>query len=577
MTIIRTSVNQKCKEAQKKYEIEVTDLTAVDVKPVDLVTSTNNVVDYRSADDNISYTEGPLQEWNFREFALQVTGSLSGIILSFGCSLLSAWAIADLTLRYQSEVDGRWNDNGNGFFNQNRVIAIVVMSWYLGAAFGGILGSYLITRVPKRVIYVSPVMRNSNSNHRNVKFSSQTLASIMMVCIGIMLQSNSPTLCAWNRFVIGLIQSLVQATLIVQAAESTTKKVRRWMLVTVSYTCAVAALTSSFLFYFFDDRITVTYDEDVQALSIISYILIGLAVLAQLATYLTTETMSYLLRHGNDTEALTVLKRLKCNHLTTAEIRCEYERMKLEVTQDELNGRIGLRAEANRAPLGSMLGIRVLHLLFTNIPITLVLIGAVLPLSQNDDSNNNGTTAATPTDSLPDQNEDTSVPMVILITYQIFRIIFSVLFLIKPSKYHFNRYCYRVTFCCGAAIIFWLFVLVSFGQCTISKIFYYPVMIFFVLGYIGSPLSLQMIELSQTADSYARIKNPWTLALAILVENSFHMFLISQSNTIFQLSISLVTTAFGMMFVSRWLLKNMPNVVAVRPITRMDYELNVHM
>lgn len=77
----------------------------------------------------------------------------------------------------------------------------------------------------------------------------------MYALLGIILTKHtSPFYCAKSLLVAGLIFGLTQLTLIIQAAESTTKKVRRWMLVVVAYASAISNLISTLIFHFYDDR-----------------------------------------------------------------------------------------------------------------------------------------------------------------------------------------------------------------------------------------------------------------------------------------------------------------------------------
>lgn len=88
-----------------------------------------------------------------------------------------------------------------------------------------------------------------------------------MCFTGISLNNHtSPFYCAKSRLVTGFILGVIQVTLVIQAAESTTKKCRRWILIVVSYLSAFANLISSLIFHFYDDREEVSYTEENVAL-----------------------------------------------------------------------------------------------------------------------------------------------------------------------------------------------------------------------------------------------------------------------------------------------------------------------
>lgn len=101
-------------------------------------------------------------------------------------------------------------------------------------------------------------------------------------------------------------------------------------------------------------------------------------------------------------------------------------------------------------------------------------------------------------------------------------------------------------------------------------------------------MPLSIIDLCQSADSYSRIKNSWSLAFATFIENIVHIFLVIQLDMIFgvinntfseniyheytvitlpQVMFVFFVNGATMMYFSYWLLKNLPNVVSIHPIT----------
>lgn len=371
---------------------------------------------------------------------------------------------------------------------------------------------------------------------------------------------------------LGLVHSMIQMTLTVQAAESTTKKVRRWLLVCVAYVSAVSSLTSTLLFFVYDDRPTVTYNEESFALSIISYILMGLSLLAQLANCFTSESMAYLLGRGLEAKAFQQMIRLKSKHLSRFEIRYEYERIKLEAVQDQLDGKQSLFARINRRPLTRMSYIRIMAVLVSNIPMTLALI---YPMHGNGDTLNgfNKTTAAEnstvdSTESIDDRTvEEIVPPLSTLATVHVLRLLISVLCLKKSEKHHFSRFFYKISYLYGATSVSWFAIRTLFSTNSIVRwVFLILVLTTMVMTFFVLPIPLDILQLSQTADSYARIKNTRSLALLVLIENLVHMVLIAHMNVVFGPIFSFLIHGTALMYFSKWLLKNMPNVIAVCPI-----------
>lgn len=394
-----------------------------------------------------------------------------------------------------------------------------------------------------------------------------------MLFTGITLTMHTSAFyCAKSRLVAGLVCGLVQLTLIVQAAESTTKKVRRWMLVVVAYVNAVSSLLSTLIFYYYDDRDEITYKEENSALYIVSYSMAACAILSLVLNFIfTTDTVPFYLNRGQDTTAFKEMTRLKVNHLSMLDIRYEYERIRFDVAQSQLTTNRSLAARSNYVPLLSMCCIRILTLLFTSVPMTLVLIWD--PNTSNREKHDydndiemiHETTTRKP---LSDEEHEYISPLLTLAVLQAFRLLCSVAVIIRQDKYHFNRFSYKLAAFCGGTLILWFIVRVVFGSIEILQtVLFFPVSVIIMMGFTGLPIPLDIIQLSQSADSFSRIKNTWSLACAIFVENIVHIFLIIQLDMIFGVMFVFLVNGVTMIFFSYWLLKNMPNVVAIHPIT----------
>lgn len=138
------------------------DVVVIEEKAIDLVSVNSEEL---QEDDTISFHEGHLQQWNGAEFRMQLAGTLSGIILLFGCSSLSAWALSDFLkdIEAHSEdwisVDYEWNlldkDEDEFFQSRHVILAMLVMSWNVGYIGGGALGAFIVPLLPNRSVYVS--------------------------------------------------------------------------------------------------------------------------------------------------------------------------------------------------------------------------------------------------------------------------------------------------------------------------------------------------------------------------------------------------------------------------------------
>lgn len=401
----------------------------------------------------------------------------------------------------------------------------------------------------------------------------------------------SPFYCAKSRLMLGLVFGLVQVAIIVQASESTTKKVRRWMLVIVAYVTASGNLLSILLFYFFDDRKRITYTEENPAIYILCYIIGGIGSVALIVNLIaTTDTVPFLLNHGNETKAFKEMSRLKMGHLSMLDIRYEYERIRFETAQEQLEGNRSLGSHLNYGPLSAMCYIRILNLLFTSVPMTLLLIWDpdTSSIHESNDIDNDAYNTSNSTASASKSDENYVSPLFTLAVLQGFRMLCSIIVIIRQDKYHFNRFCYKLAFVCGLTLLIWFFVRTVLGQIQfIQNLLFFPVSILIMMAFTGLPIPLDVIQMTQTADSYARIKNTWALAGAIFIENLFHMLLIIQMDLVFGVMFVFLVNGVAMMYFSWWLLKRIPNVVAIAPITvaivarypfkRVENEQSVHM
>lgn len=350
--------------------------------------------------------------------------------------------------------------------------------------------------------------------------------------------------CAKSRLITGLIFGLVQLTIVVQAAESTTKKVRRWILIIVAYFSAVSNLISSLIFHFYDDREEISYTEENSALYIVSYVMIGCSLLALIINFICTiDTVPFYLNRGEDTKAFKELTRLKSDYLSMLDVRYEYERIRFDVVQCQLDANRNLAARNNQTPLITMCCVRILNLLFTSVPMTLILIWdpstsakepetfEFEPYSKIIESNNTFSSNSKRTEETENQYIS---PLLTLSVLQAFRLLCSIVVIIKQDKYHFNRFCYKMASFVGATLILWFIARAIFGSIEmIQNVLFFPVSIIIMMGYIGLVIPLDILNLCQSADSYSRIKNTWSLACAIFIENIVHIFLIIQLDMLF--------------------------------------------
>lgn len=137
--------------------------TTVGLKSVDLVSVTSSEF---NDDDNISFDEGRLQQWSFDEFWAQMKSASAAIVLLVACCIHSTWSINEYLKLLLDEEDetSTWNDTDSTsgydlvdqlFTSESVTVTTVIISWNIGAIFGGVLGAFIVPVLTNKIIYVS--------------------------------------------------------------------------------------------------------------------------------------------------------------------------------------------------------------------------------------------------------------------------------------------------------------------------------------------------------------------------------------------------------------------------------------
>lgn len=354
-----------------------------------------------------------------------------------------------------------------------------------------------------------------------------------------------------GRFFLGITYGLVQLTVIVQAAESTTKKIRRLMLTFVVYLGTLSSIASTMFIIKFDKSEYISYQVKNDAMTLMSYVLmVGCVFALALNFFYTQDTIPFLLNRGDDNKAFKLLTQLKVQHLSMIDIRYEFERIRFDVVQEQLHMNRSMRAKTNLIPLTTMCAVRILNLLFTNIPMTILYVWPDSNAEQSDE-------------------ELELSPLGSLAIIQLLRLLSGFCITVSQNKYRFNRFVYKFSFLCGLCLLMAFTIYLLMGSFNIGKFnsVFFPLAILVGVAFMMLPLPLDCIQMVQTADSYAHCKNTWMVSFAIFIENFMHMMLIIQMDMVFDKEVSFLFIGGSMMYLGIWLLKMMPNEGAIHPIT----------
>lgn len=157
------NTNKASKRKSFPFSAQPSDIN-VDSKSIDLVSV--NSLDESEA-DNISLAEGYMQQWNYEEFRTQFLGAFAGVILIFGCSILSSWSINEylkLILDTRSNSTS-WNSTefeigitdylDDMFSSEVVMVSAIIVSYNIGVIFGGVFGAFIVPVLTNQVVYVS--------------------------------------------------------------------------------------------------------------------------------------------------------------------------------------------------------------------------------------------------------------------------------------------------------------------------------------------------------------------------------------------------------------------------------------
>lgn len=163
-SIATAASRPETRDRSRNFSTAASSQPGLEDKSVDLISVTSE--DYEDKDDDqVSFDEGRLQQWNAAEYQMQLIGAVAGITLIFGCGTISTWAITDFIKDVQInaaewvEVDYSFDlfdmEHEDFLTSRHVIIAMVVLSYNIGCIIGAILGAFITPLLPNRIIYVS--------------------------------------------------------------------------------------------------------------------------------------------------------------------------------------------------------------------------------------------------------------------------------------------------------------------------------------------------------------------------------------------------------------------------------------
>ncbi|KAJ6631721.1 putative polyol transporter 3, partial [Pseudolycoriella hygida] len=277
----------------------------------------------------------------------QSNSVVGGMCLLFVGGLHLGWGI------WRAEVREPWVS-----FNNLNIIIFIMMSWYMFALVGGIIGALLITKMRKKFIYYTGGTISTISSILFIVWYNNHIAIIVGRCLA------------------GLTHGIIYHTTIIHAAENVVKEVRGMLLSTLNWLMYSGVFVSSILIS------SVTYGQ-VGAFNsdrILGMFGLSFSMLAILCTvFLTYESVPYLLVHGKDSEAVVNLLKLRNESVMSTKLTNDLDEMRLMVSQDRQESQ-NVFTNGNGSAMGRMIALRMLSTLTNNFLLNIIMIGLTIKI-----------------------------------------------------------------------------------------------------------------------------------------------------------------------------------------------------
>lgn len=384
-----------------------------------------------------------------------------------------------------------------------------------------------------------------------------------------------------GRVILGFTFSIAHLTVVIYASETTTKKIRIGLLSFIGYINAMAVLLIASLAnrlpQYLDMNIndvddsgqrnasTVAYDDGYSSYDdegrslLIAYsglIIIALAATVLVAApFLVRESTPFLIRKRNDEAALKEYKWVRCTEKNGPNIRHDFEMWKdcvLAAPQAQAN----IFRKENLDSLRLMCSTRLLSLFFNSVIITAIFIR--LLNYDTDAFNTNGVF------DYKYYNEEHAIEL--LVGCKFFQIMIGLVLMVISIKWNIDRFCYKLSFVCGmcACVVYvvdsCLDYLVSIPSGLVTIVLQVVITAFLML-----PMRMEIFSYSQIAEAFpdSNAHKVWTIVFVNCIEHLIHIFLMLQIFLFF--SYAILLTGFGILYLSYWLMKYAPKVIAVDP------------
>lgn len=380
-----------------------------------------------------------------------------------------------------------------------------------------------------------------------------------------------------GRALLGFTFSIAQLTVVTYASETTTKKIRIGLLSFIGYINAVAVLLVSSAAYRLPQYLTFSehygntsstepltnsrYEDD-DLLLLVEYsglIIMALAMIVLITIpFLVRESIPFLMRKQQFDAAFKEYVWVRYTEKNLPNIRSDFEIWKTSILSSS-TGKIAIFRKDNSNSLRLLCSTRLLSLFFNSVLIMAVFIQVLnydqMSMDIEEESD------------LPHVSYNEQYAFKLLVGCKLVQIVIGLILMGISMKWNIDRLCYKISFVCGMSVCI-LYVMYScldylivLPNNLVSVVFLIVICIFLML-----PMRMDIYHYSQIAEVFP-INNTykvWTIAFVNCIEHFVHIFLLLQIYIF--VSYAILLTGFGILYISYWLMKYMPNVSAIKPV-----------
>lgn len=291
-------------------------------------------------------------------------------------------------------------------------------------------------------------------------------------------------------------------------------------------------------------------------------VIMALAVVVLIsAPFLARESIPYMIRKTKHKAAFKEFVLLRSKESSMPNVRYDFDLWKgcIMITPKP---NLAIFRKENRDSLRLTCSTRLLSLFFNSIVLMAIFVRITDVDSRVEEDF--GTNTAGP-------RYDEQAAIQLFVGFKTIQIIMGLILLVISLKWNVDRFCFKMSFAGGMSVCF-LYVVYS----CVGYFIKIPdnILLFVVLVVISVflllPMRMEIYNYSQIAEAFVEdnSRKIWTIAFVNCIEHMVHIFLLLQIFMFF--SYAILLTGFGMLYVSFWLIKNMPNIGAVHPLERSE-------